>query len=129
MSTRKQSENWIVHALSDLSVPRDFIPIEVCGCANGFEMSVFGCAEKRRNGILVRRLGDENFTGQKRYLEADSRSSSQAASHLLWNLVHNSPPLISVLSQINPVHTFTPFYLAFRWPDSKPHVPSWVVPA
>jgi hypothetical protein len=45
--------------------------------------------------------------------EADSHSTSQEIPHLLWNLkvryrVHNSAPLVPILSQMNPDHTFPP---------------------
>jgi len=47
--------------------------------------------------------------------EADSHSASQEIPILLWNRkvrypVHNSPPLVSVFSQMNPVHTFPPYF-------------------
>jgi hypothetical protein len=47
-------------------------------------------------------------------LEANSSSTSQEISRILWNLkihdcVHNSIPLAPNLSQINPVHS-VPFY-------------------
>jgi hypothetical protein len=46
--------------------------------------------------------------------EANSRSASQI-SHLLWNLkahyrVHNSPPLVPILSHMNPLHTVPPHF-------------------
>jgi hypothetical protein len=46
---------------------------------------------------------------------ANSNSASQEIPCLLWNpkvhyRVHNSPPLIPVLDQMHPVHTFPPFF-------------------
>jgi hypothetical protein len=45
-------------------------------------------------------------------LEANSSSSGQYIIFVLWNLnihcrVHNNPPLVAFLSQLNPVHTTT----------------------
>jgi hypothetical protein len=48
-------------------------------------------------------------------LEAASCAASQGLTNVLWNMkthhrVHKSPPLVPILSQINPVHT-TLFYI------------------
>jgi hypothetical protein len=47
--------------------------------------------------------------------EANRSSASQEISHILWNLevhyrVHNSGPLVSILSQINPIHNSPPHF-------------------
>jgi hypothetical protein len=48
--------------------------------------------------------------------EANSHPASEKNPRLLWipkvhYRVHNSPPLIPILSQMNPVHTFPPHFL------------------
>jgi hypothetical protein len=47
--------------------------------------------------------------------EANSHSAIQKILSLLWNLkfhnrVHNSPPLVPILCQMQPFHTFPPYF-------------------
>jgi len=51
--------------------------------------------------------------------EADSHSASQEIHRLLYNpkihyCVHESPQLVPILSQMNPVHTFPPYFPKIR---------------
>jgi len=48
-------------------------------------------------------------------LEADSCAATKEMPCLLWNskvryLIQNSPPLVPILSQIHPIHTFLPYF-------------------
>jgi hypothetical protein len=46
------------------------------------------------------------------FWEADSRSASRTFKNL-WNRVHKYPPLVRILSQINPVHTLPAYFYCY----------------
>jgi hypothetical protein len=51
--------------------------------------------------------------------ESNSHSTSQGIAHLLWyskfhDRVHKVPSLVTILSQMNPVHTLPSYFLSFH---------------
>jgi len=73
---------------------------------------------------------------QKPSWEANSLLASEETPRLLWNpkvhcLIHKSPPLIPVLSQIDPAHTLTSSFFKIHFNiilSSTPRSPKWSHP-
>jgi hypothetical protein len=68
--------------------------------------------------------------------EANSHSAIQQIPRPVWDLkahyrVHNSPPLVPILSHMHPVHTFPPYFPKIHFLLSS-HLclglPSWIFP-
>jgi hypothetical protein len=60
--------------------------------------------------------------------EANSHPAAQQISRPLWNLKaryrdHNSPPLVPILSQMNPVHILTPNFFKIHFIIILPSTP------
>jgi hypothetical protein len=69
-------------------------------------------------------MGETNSMERSLSSEANSHSASREIPHLLWKwMVHyrvdKNPPLVPILSQMNPVHTLPPYF-----PTIHPNVTS-----
>jgi len=72
----------------------------------------------RKADSYISALTTKEWTNSKEQCpcyKTNSHSDGQEILHLLWiligNCVQNSPPPLSILSQINPVHTFPPYFI------------------
>jgi hypothetical protein len=64
--------------------------------------------------------------------EADSHSTGQEFPSILWNPKvhyrgHNSPPLVPILRQMNPAHTFPIYFPKVRSTIIFPYLPRSVI--
>jgi hypothetical protein len=77
-----------------------------------------------------------NSMEQSPYSEANNHSASQEIPHLSKNpnvhyRVQNSPPLVLILSHMNPVHTFLPYFPNIHYNiilSSSPKPSEWSTP-
>jgi len=90
----------------------------------------------RQTDRLTDRLTVQLTTWRRVLLEKLSHTSSQEILHLLWNLkfqyhVHKSLPLVQILSQMHPVHTFPYYFTKIHSNINLPSLPSshkWSLP-
>jgi hypothetical protein len=59
--------------------------------------------------------------------ESDSSSASQE-KRILWNTkvhcrIHKNPPLVPIVSQMNPIHTFQAYFCKFYFNITLPFTP------
>jgi hypothetical protein len=69
-----------------------------------------------RTKLIVLSGSPTNSTEQSPSWEINIHSSSQEIPRILWKLndyyrVNKDPPLVPILSQMNPVHTFSAYFL------------------
>jgi len=84
----------------------------------GRPSEIFSCSDAVRKGLFVICFTELELTTsveQSPSWEANSHSASQEIFFLLWNpevhyRVHKSPPLVPVLSKMNPVHNFLSYF-------------------
>jgi hypothetical protein len=87
-------------------------PLSACSAGGSF---ITSSGQHAINITTVALHHHTNFFEKNHYLEADSLSTVQEISHLLWNRkghcrVHKSPPLEPIMTQTNPFDTLTPYF-------------------
>jgi hypothetical protein len=114
--TEKSMKN-VRNAVTQAEIWTEYIPNTVQSCKHlSCFLVVLGMLEWKKYSVTVW-LTDwlTNSMEHSSSWEANSHSDNQGISCLLWNLkvhycVHKILPLLPILSQMHPVHTFPPYF-------------------